>query len=145
MEYSRFESSVGEKLMKKIIASTLLFSVLTFGSPALAQVIINFQSQPTKEQLIQVVESATRDKSYSTALRVANNAIEQFPEYAAAYFYRAIALSNLGKPGEAKLDFEQAKKLYLTQLKNAKISAQEKSEARKKLETVEQHLLLLQP
>ncbi|PSB24889.1 hypothetical protein C7B70_25285 [Chlorogloea sp. CCALA 695] len=97
------------------------------------------------EQLIQVVKSATEDKNYSTALRVANNAIKQFPEYATAYFYRAIALSNLGKPKEAKLNFEQAKKLYLTQLKNAKISAQEKSEARKKLETVEQHLLLLQP
>jgi hypothetical protein len=55
----------------------------------------------------------------------------------------AIALSNLGKPEAARLDFEQAKKLYLTQLKSAKISTQEKSEARIKLEKVEQNLLLL--
>ena len=131
--------------MQKIIATALLLPLLTFAPPALAQVIIDFQSQPTIEQLIQVVESAIRDKNYPIALRVANNAIKQFPDFATVYFYRAIALSNLGKPEEAKLDFEKAKKLYLTQLKNAKISAQEKSEARKKLETVEQHLLLLQP
>ena len=131
--------------MKKIIATALLLPVLTFAPPGLAQVTIDFQSQPTIEQLIQVVESATRDRNYSTALRVANNAIKQFPDYATAYFYRAIALSNLGKPEEAKLDFEQAKKLYLTQLKNAKISAQEKSEARIKLEMIEQNLKLLKP
>ena len=131
--------------MKKIIATALLLPLLTFGSPALAQVMIDFQSQPTSEQLVQVIVSAARDKNYATVLRVANNAIKQFPNLAEAYFYRAYALNNLGKPKEARLDFEQAKKLYLTQLKNAKISAQEKSEARKKLETVEQHLLLLQP
>ena len=131
--------------MKKIIASALLLPLLTFAPPGLTQVTIDFQSQPTIEQLIQVVESATRDRNYSTALRVANNAIKQFPDYATAYFYRAIALSNLGKPEEAKLDFEQAKKLYLTQLKNAKISAQEKSEARIKLEMIEQNLKLLKP
>ena len=129
--------------MKKIIASALLLPVLTFAPPALIQVIIDFQSQPTIEQLIQVVESATRDRNYPTALRVANNAIKQFPEYAAAYFYRAIALSNLGKPEEAKLDFEQAKKLYLSQLKNAKISPQEKNEVRVKLETIKRQLKLL--
>ena len=88
--------------MKKIIICALLLPLLTFA-PALAQVIIDFQFLPTKKQLIQVVESATRDKNYPTALRVANNAIKQFPECAAAYFYRAIALSNLGKPEEAKL------------------------------------------
>ena len=91
------------------------------------------------------MESATKDKNYATALRVANNAIKQFPDFATAYFYCAITLSNLGKPEEAKLDFEQAKKLYLSQLKNAKISPQEKNEARVKLETVEQRLLLLKP
>lgn len=143
MEYSRFESSIGEKLMKKIIAATLLLPLLTFGSPVLAQVIIDFQSQPTKEQLIQVVESATRDKNYSTALRVANNAIKQFPNLAEAYFYRAIALSNLGKPEEAKLNFKQAKMLYVTQLKNAKTSAQEKSEAQLGLQAVEYQLQIL--
>ena len=131
--------------MKKIIASALLLPLLTFGSPALAQVIIDFQSQPTSEQLVQVIQSATRDKNYATVLRVANNAIKQFPDLATAYFYRAYTLSNLGKPKEARLDFEQAKKLYLSQLKSGSISAQEKSEARKKLKTVEQHLLLLQP
>ena len=78
-----------------------------------------------------------------TALRVANNAIKQFPYLAIAYFYRAVALSNSGKPEEARLDFEQAKKLYLGQLKDAKISAQEKSEVWINLETVEQHLELL--
>lgn len=131
--------------MKKIIICALLLPLLTFAPPALAQVIIDFQSQPTKKQLIQVVESATKDKNYATALRVANNAIKQFPDFATAYFYRAITLSNLGKPKEARLDFEQAKKLYLSQLKSGSISTQEKSEARKKLKTVEQHLLLLQP
>ena len=139
------QSNTRDKLMQKIIICALLLPLLTFGSPVLAQVTIDFQSQPTSEQLIQVIQSATRDKNYSTTLRVANNAIKQFPNLAEAYFYRAYALNNLGKPKEARLDFEQAKKLYLTQLKNAKISAQEKSEARKKLETVEQHLLLLQP
>ncbi len=38
-----------------------------------------------------------------------------------------------------------AKQLYLSQLKDGKISAQEKSEARINLETVEQHLQLLTP
>ena len=139
------QSNTGEKLIKKIIASALLLPLLTFGSPALAQVTIDFQSQPTIEQLIQVVKSATKDKNYSTALRVANNAIKQFPDYATAYCYRAIALNNLGKPFAAKLDFEQAKKLYLSQLKDAKVSAQEKSEAQVKLETVEQNLKQLLP
>ncbi len=129
--------------MKKIIGATLLLPFLTFASPGLSQVVIDFQSQPTKQQLIQIAESATRDKNYSTALRVANNAIKQFPDLATAYFYRAIALSNLGKPEAARSDFEQAKTLYLTQLKNAKISAQEKSEARINLETVERQLKLL--
>lgn len=130
--------------MQKIIASALLLPLLTFGSPALAQVIIDFQSQPTIEQLIQVVESATRDKNYFTALRVANKAIKQFPDYATAYFYRAIAEYNIGNTFAAKLDFEQAKKLYLAQLKNAKISPQEKNEAQVKLETIERQLKLLQ-
>ena len=130
--------------MKKIIASALLLPVLTFAPPRLAQVTIDFQSLPTIEQLIEVVKSATRDKNYSTALRVANNAIKQFPDYATAYFYRAIALSNLGKIEEAKLDFEQAKKLYLSQLKSGKISAQEKNEVQVKLETIERQLKLLQ-
>ena len=84
--------------MKKVIASALLLPLLTFGSPALAQVIIDFQFLPTIEQLIQVVESATKDKNYATVLRVANNAIKQFPDLATAYFYRAYALSNLGNP-----------------------------------------------
>ena len=137
-------SNTGEKLMQKIIASALLLPLLTFGSPALAQVTIDFQSQPTIEQLIEVVESATKDKNYSTALRVANNAIKQFPEYATAYFYRAMAEYNLGQLSAAKLDFSQAKKLYLTQLKSVKISPQEKNEAQVKLETIERQLKLLQ-
>jgi Lar family restriction alleviation protein len=69
------QSNTREKLMKKIIASALLLPVLTFAPPGLTQVVIDFQSQPTIEQLIQVVESATRDKNYPTALRVANNAV----------------------------------------------------------------------
>lgn len=77
--------------MQKIIATALLLPVLTFGSPGLAQVTIDFQSQPTIEQLTQIVESATKDKNYSTALRVANNVIKLFSNYATAYFYRAIA------------------------------------------------------
>ena len=72
--------------MKIIIAATLLLPWLTFASPVLAQVTIDFQSQPTQEQLIQVIESATKDKNYSTVLRVANNAIKQFPDLAAAYY-----------------------------------------------------------
>ncbi len=71
--------------MKKIIATALLLPVLTFASPVLAQVTIDFQSQPTQQQLLQVVESATKDKNYATALRVANNAIKQFPDLAEAY------------------------------------------------------------
>ena len=138
------QSNTGEKLIKKIIASALLLPFLTFGSPALAQVTIDFQSQPTKQQLIHVVESATKDKNYSTALRVANNAIKQFPNYATAYFYRAMAEYNLGQLSAAKLDFSQAKKLYLTQLKSVLISPQEKNEAQVKLETIERHLKLLQ-
>ena len=100
--------------MKKIIAATLLLPLLTFASPALAQVIIDFQSQPTSEQLVQVILSATRDKNYATVLRVANNAIKQFPDLAIAYFYRAIAEDNLGQLSAAELDFSQAKKLYFT-------------------------------
>ncbi len=129
--------------MKKIIATTLL--LLLFTPPTVAQVTIDFQSQPTSEQLIQVVESATKDNNYSTVLRVANNAIKQFPDLAAAYYYRAIALNNLGNPKDARLDFQHAKKLYLGQLKSGKISPQEKNEARIKLETLEQNLKLLQP
>ncbi|WP_009630284.1 tetratricopeptide repeat protein [Synechocystis sp. PCC 7509] len=129
--------------MKKIIATTLLLPLLTFATPGLAQVVIDLQFQPTSEQLLEVIESATKDKNYATALRVANNAIKQFPGLAEAYYYRAIALSNLGNQEDARLDFGQAKKLYLSQLKNAKISAQEKSEASAKLERVEQNLLLL--
>ena len=140
MEYSH-HSSVGEKVMRKTIATALL--LLIFVPPGLAQVTIDFQSQPTSEQLIQVVESATKDNNYSTVLRVANNAIKQFPDLAAAYYYRAIALNNLGNPKDARLDFQHAKKLYLGQLKSAKISAQEKSEAWVKLKTVEQNLKLL--
>jgi len=139
------QSNTGENLMQKIIATVLLLPVLTFGSPGLAQVGVDFQSQPTIEQLIQVVESATKDKNYSTALRVANNAVKLFPDLAAAYFYRATALDKLGQPEEARLDFEQAKKLYLSQLKSVKISAQEKNEAWVKLGMVEQYLKLLKP
>jgi len=128
--------------MKIIIAATLLLPFLTFASPGLAQVTIDFQSQPTQQQLLQVVESATKDKNYSTALRVANNAIKQFPDLAIAYYYRAIALNNLGNKRDARLDFQHAKKLYLGQLKSGKISLQEKSEAQMKLEMVEQHLKL---
>ena len=113
-----------------------------FVPPTVAQVTIDFQSQLTSEQLIQVILSATNDKNYSTALRVANNAIKQFPDLAEAYFYKAVALYNLGKPKATRLDFEQAKKLYLSQLKSGKISAQGKSEARTNLKIVEQHLLL---
>lgn len=128
--------------MKKIIATTLL--LLIFTPPTVAQVTIDFQSQPTSEQLLQVIESATEDKKYSTALRVANNAIKQFPDLATAYYYRAIALNNLGNQKDACLDFQYAKKLYLSQLKSVKISAQGKSEARVKLKMIEQNLLLLQ-
>jgi hypothetical protein len=45
----------------------------------------------------------------------------------------------------AMINFEQARLLYLNATNSAKISAQEKSEAWVKLETVEQHLLLLKP
>jgi hypothetical protein len=54
----------------------------------------------------------------------------------------AIALSYLGKAKEARLDFEQSRKLYLGQLKSGKISTQEENEGQMKLETVEQHLKL---
>lgn len=125
----------------KIIATTLL--TLIFTPLTVAQVTIDFQSQPTSEQLLQVVESATQDRNYSTALRVANNTIKQFPDLAIAYFYRAYALYNLGNSKDARLDFQHAKRLYLMQLKSAQISPQEKNKARVKLETVEQHLKLL--
>ena len=52
------QSNTRDKLMQKIIASALLLPVIMFAPPALTQVIIDFQSQPTIEQLIQVVESA---------------------------------------------------------------------------------------
>ena len=130
--------------MKKIIICALLLPLLTFAPPALAQVIIDFQSQPTSEQLVQVIVSATRDKNYATVLRVANNAIKQFPDSAIAYFYRAIALNNLGNPIDARLDFQHALKLYLNQLKRVKISPQEKNEALFKLETIEHHLKRIQ-
>jgi len=139
------QSNTGENLMQKIIATVLLLPVLTFGSPGLAQVVVDFQSQPTPDPLLQVVKSATKDKNYSTTLRVANNAVKLFPDLAAAYFYRATALDKLGQPEEARLDFEQAKKLYLSQLKSVKISAQEKNEAWVKLGMVEQYLKLLKP
>ncbi len=127
--------------MRKILVAILMFSSVIFAPPALTQVVINFQSQPTEQQLIPVIESAAKDKNYSTVLRVSNNAIKLFPDLATAYYYRAIAqartqgfaLSNLGQPEAAKSDFEQAKKLYVNQLKSDKISAQEKSEAQNKL------------
>lgn len=144
LEHPHQRSNTEENLMKKIIATTLLLPWLTFASPGLAQVTIDFQSQPTQQQLLQVVESATKDKNYSTALRVANNAIKQFPDLAIAYYYRAIALNNLGSKKDARLDFQHAKKLYVTQLKNAKISAPEKNEVRVKLETIERQLKLPQ-
>ncbi len=131
--------------MRKIIAAIALLSGTIFTPPGLTQVIIDFQTQPTKHQLIKVVENATKDMNYSTALRVANNAIKLFPDLAAAYYYRAISFYNLGKSEAASLDFEQAKKLYLNQLKDANISTQEKSEARVKLEKVERQLKLLKP
>ncbi len=131
--------------MKKIIAATLLFSTVIFASPGLTQVVIDFQSQPNKQQLIEVVENAAKDKNYSTVLRVASNAVELFPDLAAAYYYRAIAFYNLGKPEAASLDFEQAKKLYFHQLMSAKISTQDKNEAKSGLEAVELYLKLLKP
>ncbi len=79
--------------MKKIIATLIFIPLLMYVPPTVAQVTIDFQSQPTQEQLLQVVESATKDKNYATALRVVNNAIKQFPDLATAYFYRAIASS----------------------------------------------------
>jgi len=130
--------------MKKII-TTILSTLLIFSSPGISQVMIDFGSQPTQQQLLQVIDSATGNKDYSTALRVANNTVKLFPTLAAAYYYRAIALYNLGNSKDARLDFEQARKLYVKQLKSAKISPQEKSEARTKLEIVEQHLLLFKP
>ncbi|WP_009630231.1 hypothetical protein [Synechocystis sp. PCC 7509] len=45
----------------------------------------------------------------------------------------------------AMINFEQAKLLYLNATNSAKVSAQEKSGAWVKLETVEQHLLLFKP
>ncbi len=131
--------------MKIIIAATLLSSSVMFMPPGLSQVVIDFQSQPSKQQLIEVVERAAKDRNYSTVLRVSNNAIKSFPDLAAAYYYRAIALSNLGQSEAARGDFQQAKKLYLTQLKNANINTQEKSEVRVKLEKVERQLKLLKP
>ena len=129
--------------MKKTITTLIFIPLLMFVPPTVAQVTIDFQSQPTQEQLIQVIENATEDKNYATALRVANNAIKQFPDLAIAYYYRAIALYNLGNSKDARLDFEQARKLYVKQLKSAKISPQEKSEALFKLETIERQLKLL--
>jgi hypothetical protein len=67
-----------------------------FAPLTVVQVTIDFQSQPTSEQLLQVVDSATKDKNYSTALRVANNAVEQFPNLAEAYYFRAIAYGSAG-------------------------------------------------
>lgn len=55
--------------MKIIIAATLLLPWLTFSSPGLAQVIIDFQSQPTSEQLIQVIESATKGNTVQLKVR----------------------------------------------------------------------------
>lgn len=129
--------------MRKILVAILIFSSVIFAPPASTQVVVDFQSQPTKEQLIEVVERATKDKNYSTTLRIANNAIKLFPDLAAAYYYRAIAFYNLGKPEVARSDFEQAKKLYLSQLKDVNISTQEKSEAQVKLTKIEYQLKLL--
>jgi len=108
-------------------------------------VVVDFQSQPTKQQLIEIIESAAKDRNYSTVLRVSNKAIKLFPDLVAAYYYRAIALSNLGQSEAARGDFQQAKNLYLNQLKDANISTQEKSEAQVKLEKVERQLNLLKP
>lgn len=128
--------------MKKII-TTILSTLLIFSSPGMSQVMIDFGSQPTQQQLLQVILSATGNKDYSTALRVANNTVKLFPTLAVAYYYRAIALYNLGNSKDARLDFEQARKLYLSQLKSVRISPQEKNEAFFKLETIERHLKLL--
>ncbi len=46
---------------------------------------------------------------------------------------------------ELMIDFEQARLLYLNRINSVRISAQEKNKVRVKLETVEQHLLLLKP
>jgi len=49
------------------------------------------------------------------------------------------------QPEAAMIEVEQARLLNLNRINSAKIGAQEKNEARGKLETVEQHLLLLKP
>ena len=45
----------------------------------------------------------------------------------------------------AMIEVEQARLLNLNRINSVRISAQEKNEVRGKLETVEQHLLLLKP
>ena len=117
-----------------------------FSPSALAQAPTNEQAQPVrvdKRELIAVAASATQDKKYELALRVANNVVELFPDYGTGYLYRAIAQYRLGKGEAAKIAFARAKELYLMRLKSAKISTPEANEARSGLEVAELHLKLL--
>lgn len=135
--------------MNKIVAITLSISLLMFPPTAIAQSATTpvTRVQPTqvdKHKLIAVAASATQNKDYQLALRVADNVIEFFPQYGTGYLYKAIALYKLEKPEAAKLVFDTAKNLYSYQLKSGNITSQEEKEARLGLETAELHLKLLE-
>ncbi len=88
--------------MKRIIALTLSISSLIFPPLAIAQTANTpaTQVQPAqvdKRELIAVAASATQNKDYQLALKVANNVIGLFPDYGTGYLYRAIAQYRLGE------------------------------------------------
>lgn len=148
--------------MKRIIALTLSISSLIFSAAAIAseparslvaQSATNSatQVQPVqvdKRELIAVAASATQNNDYQLALRVANNVIGLFPDYANAHLYRAmaapavpgIALYRLGELEAAKVAFTTARTLYL---KTTNTTAQEQKDSRLGLNAIDLHLKLI--
>lgn len=144
--------------MKRILAPVLSLFTLMFppSAIALATATTATQVQPAvtnvtpvqsaqvdKRELIAVAVSATQNKDYQLALRVADNTIELFPKYGTGYLYKAIALYKLGKFVESGFVFDTARILYYYQLKSENITPQEEKEARLGLETAELHLKIL--
>lgn len=134
--------------MKRIIAltfslSSLMFPPLAIAQPAATPVSPVQPAQVDKRELIAVAASATQNKDYQLALRVANNVIGLFPDYANAHLYRAIALYKLGGHDAARVAFTRSKGLYERQLQVGSLTPQEKKEANLGIETAELHLKLL--
>lgn len=134
--------------MKRILTAalslfSLIFPPIAIALPAATNVTPVQPAQVDKHKLITVAASATQNKDYQLALRVADNVIELYPRYGTGYLYKAIALYKLGKFEASRLVFDTARILYYYQLKSENATPQEEKEARLGLEAAELHLKIL--